>query len=159
MAQFDLFRPSKRSWNRGRIVGAKPPLKPKHIWGIRQQLKSSSRVRDLALFNCAIDAKLRGCDLVKLRVSDIAPGGVLRQRATVIQQKTGRPVPFEITDPTRDALSTWLAARGDQPNDWLFPSRSRRGEHISTRQYARLVGQWVAMIDLEPRAFGTYSLR
>jgi integrase len=139
--------------------GAKPPLKPKHIWGIRQQLKSSSRVRDLALFNCAIDAKLRGCDLVKLRVSDIAPGGVLRQRATVIQQKTGRPVPFEITDPTRDALSTWLAARGDQPNDWLFPSRSRRGEHISTRQYARLVGQWVAMIDLEPRAFGTHSLR
>ena len=80
MAQFDLFRPSKRSWNRGRIVGAKPPLKPKHIWGIRQQLKSNNRVRDLALFNCAIDAKLRGCDLVKLRVSDIAPGGVLRQR-------------------------------------------------------------------------------
>ena len=159
MAQFDLFRPSKRSWNRGRIVGAKPPLKPKHIWGIRQQLKSNNRVRDLALFNCAIDAKLRGCDLVKLRVSDIAPGGVLRQRATVIQQKTGRPVPFEITDPTRDALSTWLVARGDPPNDWLFPSRSRCGDHISTRQYARLVGQWVAMIDLEPRAFGTHSLR
>ena len=77
----------------------------------------------------------------------------------MIQQKTGRPVPFEITDPTRDALSAWLVARGDQLSDWLFPSRSRRGEHISTRQYARLVGQWVAMIDLEPRAFGTHSLR
>jgi hypothetical protein len=105
MAQYDLFRPSKRPWNQGRIIGAKPPLKPKHIWGIRQQLKSGNRVRDLALFNCAIDAKLRGCDLVKLRVGDIAPGGALRQRATVIQQKTGRPVPFEITEPTREALS------------------------------------------------------
>src|SRR5271163_4263144 len=91
MAQYDLFRPSKRPWNTGRIIGAKPPLKPKHIWGIRQQLKSAHRVRDLALFNCAIDAKLRGCDLVKLRVSDVAPGGALRARATVIQQKTGRP--------------------------------------------------------------------
>jgi len=101
MAQYDLFRLARKSWNRGRIVGAKPPLKPKHIWGIRQQLKSNNKIRDLALFNCAIDAKLRGCDLVKLRVSDIAPGGVMRQRATVIQQKTGRPVPFEITDPTR----------------------------------------------------------
>jgi len=159
MAQYDFFRPSKRSWNRGRIIGAKPPLKPKHIWGIRQQLKSGGRIRDLALFNCAIDAKLRGCDLVKLRVSDIAPGGVLRQRATVIQQKTGRPVPFEISEPTREALSAWLTIRGERSNDWLFPSRSRGGEHLSTRQYARLVGQWVAMIDLEPRAYGTHSLR
>lgn len=159
MAQYDLFRLARKSWNRGRIVGAKPPLKPKHIWGIRQQLKSNSKIRDLALFNCAIDAKLRGCDLVKLRVSDIAPGGVMRQRATVIQQKTGRPVPFEITDPTREALIAWLSARGDRTDDWLFPSRSRSGEHISTRQYARLVGQWVAMIDLEPRAYGTHSLR
>ena len=159
MAQFDLFRTSKRPWNRGRIIGAKPPLKPKHIWGIRQALKSGDRVRDLALFNCAIDAKLRGCDLVKLRVSDVAPGGSLRQRATVIQQKTGRPVPFEITEPTREALATWLRIRGQRNDDWLFPSRSRGGEHLSTRQYARLVGQWVAMIDLEPRTHGTHSLR
>jgi integrase len=159
MAQYDLFRPSKRPWNRGRIIGTKPPLKPKHIWGIRQQLKSHRRVRDVALFNCAIDAKLRGCDLVKLRVSDVAPGGLLRQRATVIQQKTGRPVPFEITEPTREALSAWLGIRGQRADDWLFPSRSRPGDHISTRQYARLVGQWVEMIDLEPRAYGTHSLR
>ena len=159
MAQFDLFRQPKRPWNTGRIIGAKPPLKPKHIWGIRQQLKTANRIRDLAMFNCAIDAKLRGCDLVKLRLSDVAPGGALRQRATVIQQKTGRPVPFEITDPTRDALSAWLKIRGQRADDWLFPSRSRDGGHISTRQYARLVGQWVAMIDLEPRAYGTHSLR
>ena len=89
----------------------------------------------------------------------MAPGGVLRQRATVIQQKTGRPVPFEITDPTREALTAWLTLRGRRADDWLFPSRSRPGEHISTRQYARLVDRWVAMIDLEPRAYGTHSLR
>ena len=159
MAQVDLFRMPKRPWNTGRIIGAKPPFKPKHIWGIRQQLRTAGKVRDLALFNCALDAKLRGCDLVKLRVSDVAPGGTMRDRATVIQQKTGRPVPFEITDASRDALSVWLALRGKRADDWLFPSRSRPGDHLTTRQYARLVGEWVAMIDLEPRAYGTHSLR
>ena len=159
MAQRDFFRPPPPAWNARRIVGPKPPIKPKHVWAIRQQLKSAGRVRDLALFDCGIDAKLRGCDLVKLPVSDVAPGGLLRLRATVIQQKTGRPVPFEITDTTREALTAWLALRGRRTDDWLFPSRSRPGDHISTRQYARLVGLWVAMIDLEPRAYGTHSLR
>ncbi|MBR7618773.1 tyrosine-type recombinase/integrase [Phenylobacterium sp. 20VBR1] len=159
MAQIDLFRMPKRPWNSGRIIGAKPPLKPKHIWGIRQQLRTAGKVRDLALFNCALDAKLRGCDLVKLRVSDVAPGGIMRDRVTVIQQKTGRPVPFEITDASRDALSAWLALRGTRADDWLFPSRSRPGDHLTTRQYARLVGEWVTMIELEPRAYGTHSLR
>jgi integrase len=116
-------------------------------------------VRDLALFDCAIDAKLRGCDLVKLKVSDVAPGGSLRERATVIQQKTGRPVPFEITETTREALAAWLTRRGPRRDDWLFPSRSRPGDHISTRQYARLVDWWVGMVGLEPRAYGTHSLR
>src|SRR5580698_6238213 len=146
-------------WNAGRLVGPKPPLKPRHIWAIRQQLKNANRIRDLALFNCAIDAKLRGCDLVKLRLSDLAPGGSLRQRATVVQQKTGRPVLFEITEPAREALAAWLALRGRRDDDWIFPSRSRPGEHLSIRQYARLVGEWVAMIDLEPTAYGTHSLR
>jgi integrase len=159
MAQPDLFRSPPKPWNSGRIIGPKPPFKPKHVWAIRQQLKAAGRVRDLALFDCGIDAKLRGCDLVKLRVSDVAPGGSLRQRATVIQQKTGRPVPFEITDTTREALNAWLARRGLRDDDWLFPSRSRKGDHISTRQYARLVCAWVAMIDLEPHAYGTHSLR
>ena len=159
MAQIDLFRMPKRPWNSGRIIGAKPPLKPKHIWGIRQQLRTVGKVRDLALFNCALDAKLRGCDLVKLRVSDVAPGGIMRDRATVIQQKTGRPVLFEITDASQDALSAWLALRGKRADDWLFPSRSRPGDHLTTRQYARLVGEWVTMIELEPRAYGTHSLR
>jgi integrase len=159
MPQLDLFRSQPRPWNSGRIIGPNPPFKPKHVWAIRQQLKTAKRIRDLALFDCGIDAKLRGCDLVELRVSDVAPGGSLRQRATVIQQKTGRPVPFEITDATREALAAWLALRGKRTDDWLFPSRTRPGEHITTRQYARLVDSWVAMIDLEPRAYGTHSLR
>jgi integrase len=121
MTHLDLF--VRQPWNRGRLIGPKPPLKPKHIWAIRQQLKTAGKVRDLALFNCAIDAKLRGCDLVKLRVNDVAPGGVLRARATMIQQKTGRPVHFELTEPAREALSAWLRRRGDRPDDWLFPSR------------------------------------
>ena len=157
--QRDLFRQPSAPWNAGRIIGSKAPFKPKHVWAIRQQLKTGHRTRDLALFNCAIDAKLRGCDLVKLRVSDVAPGGVLRDRSTVIQQKTGRPVPFEITQPTRDALTAWLERRGKRSDDWLFPSRSRPGGHISTRQYARLVAVWARMIDLEPAAYGTHSLR
>lgn len=159
MPQPDLFRLPSKPWNAGRIVGPKAPLKPKHIWAIRQQLKASKRVRDLAMFNCALDAKLRACDLVKLTVSDVAPGGVLRERSTVIQQKTGRPVPFEITEPTRDSLRAWLARRGHRNDGWLFPSRSRPGAHTGTRQYARLVDAWVKMIDLEPAGFGTHSLR
>jgi site-specific recombinase XerC len=127
--QGDLFRFPRKPWNTGRIIGAKAPLKPKHVWAIRQQLKAARRVRDL------------------------------RQRSTVIQQKTGRPVPFEITDPTRNALADWLAVRGRRFDDWLFPSRSRAGQHIGTRQYARLVDEWVTMIDLEPQAYGTHSLR
>ena len=159
VAQSDPFRTPRRPWNAGRIIGPKAPLKPKHIWAIRQQLKTLRRVRDLAMFNCALDAKRRACDLVKLRVSDVAPGGVLRERSTVIQQKTGRPVPFEITEPTREALAAWLERRGRRADDWLFPSRSRRGDHIGTRQYARLVDRWVTMIDLRPAAYGTHSLR
>jgi integrase len=157
--QLDLFIQPRRPWNAGRLIGPKAPLKPKHIWAIRHQLKVSRRVRELAMFNCALDSKLRGCDLVRLRVSDVAPGGALRQRSTVIQQKTGRPVPFEITEPTRDAIAQWLAIRGRRDDDWLFPSRSRQGEHIGTRQYARLVDSWVQMIDLDPHAYGTHSLR
>ena len=114
MPHVDCHQSPRKPWNAGRIIGPKPPLKPKQIWAIRQQLKNANRCRDLAMFNCAIDSKLRGCDLVRLRVSDLAPGGVIRQRATIIQQKTGRPVPFELTEPTREALSTWLARRGDR---------------------------------------------
>ena len=159
MGQPDLFRMPRKPWNAGRMTGAKAPLKPRHIWAIRQHLKSLGSVRDLAMFNTALDAKLRGCDLVKLRIADVAQGGVIRQRSTIVQQKTGRPVPFEITEPARDALVHWLERRGLRPDDWLFPSRSQAGAHIGTRQYARLVDQWVRMIDLNPSAYGTHSLR
>ena len=136
MSQPDLFRTASKPWNAGRLIGPKAPLKPKHVWAIRQELKGGRRCRDLALFNCAIDSKLRACDLVRLRVSDVAPGGVLRARSTVIQQKTGRPVPFEITEPTRSSIEDWLKVRGARTDDWLFPSRTRPGRHMTTRQYA-----------------------
>jgi integrase len=147
------------SWNHDQIIGPKPPLKPKHIWAIRTRLRHDGRVRDLAMFNIAIDSKLRGCDLVKLRVSDIYLGDSVRLRSSVFQQKTGRPVPFELTDPTREALAVWLAKRGLRSSDWLFPSRSHVGEHITTRQYGRLVDYWVALTGLDPAAYGTHSLR
>lgn len=159
MRQSDLFVIPRRPWNAGCLIGPKAPLKPKHIWAIRQQLKVAKRVRDLAMFNCALDAKLGACDLVKLRVSDVAPGGLLKLRSTVIQQKTGRPVSFEITEPARDAIAAWLEIRGQRDDDWLFPSRSRAGCHIGTRQYARLLDQWVRLIVLEAAACGTHSLR
>lgn len=159
MRQSDLFIPPKRPWNAGRLIGPKAPLKPKHIWAIRQQLKVARKVRDLAMFNCALGSNLRACDLVRLRVSDVAPGGMLRRRSIVIQQKTGRAVPFEITEPARDAIAAWLNLRAQRDDDWLFPSRNRPRQHIGTRQYARLVDKWVRMIDLEPHGYGTHSLR
>src|SRR5208283_4859627 len=119
MTMRDFFRPARTPWNTGKIIGPKPPLKLKQIWAIRQQLKSGGLVRDLALFNSAIDSKLRGCDLVKLRVSDVAPASALRERATVIQQKTHRPVPFELTEPTRQAISAWLLVQRARGGDWL----------------------------------------
>ena len=124
MRQSDLFIIPRQPWNAGRLIGSKAPLKPKHIWAIRQQLKVAKRVRDLAMFNCALDAKLRACDLGKLRVSDVAPGGSLRLRSTVIQQNTGRPVPFEITEPARDAIAAWLEVRGRRDDDSLSKSTS-----------------------------------
>lgn len=117
MGQPDLFRMPRQPWNADRMSGAKALLKPKHIWAIRQHLKSLGLIRDLAMFNTALDAKLRGCDLVKLRLADVAHGGVIRQRSTIIQQKTGRPAPFEIIEPAREALTQWLDRRGRRPND------------------------------------------
>ena len=146
-------------WNHGRMIGPKPPLKPKHIWAIRTRLQHEGRTRDLAMFNVAIDSKLRGCDLVRLRVSDIHLGDSIRLRTIIVQQKTGRPVPFELTESTREALASWLQLRGLRGSYWLFPSRSRPGDHLTTRQYGRLLDDWVALIGLDPAAYGTHSLR
>jgi integrase len=150
---------TRRPWNLGRVIGPKPPFKPKHIWAIRTRLQHKGRTRDLALFNTAIDSKLRGCDLVRLRVSDVHLGDGVRLRTTIVQQKTGRPVPFELTETTRETLTAWLKLRGLRASDWLFPSRSRPGEHLTTRQYGRLVDEWVALIGLDPAGYGTHSLR
>ncbi|MEZ2408853.1 tyrosine-type recombinase/integrase [Bosea sp. RCC_152_1] len=149
----------RRAWNTGRLIGPKPPLKPRHIWAIRTRLQHDHRVRDLAMFNLAIDSKLRGCDLVQLRVSDVVLGGTVRLRTSIIPQKTGRPVPFELTDTIRDALTAWLRGRTCVANDWLYPSRSRAGDHVTTRQYGRLLDDWVALIGLDPALCGTHSLR
>lgn len=150
---------SRTAWNTGRIIGPKPPLKPRHIWAIRTRLQHDRRVRDLAMFNLAIDSKLRGCDLVRIRICDVVLGGTVRLRSTIIQQKTGRPVPFELTDPTREALTAWLKLRSRSDTDWVFPSRSSPGDHVTTRQYGRLLDDWVSFIGLDPALYGTHSLR
>ncbi len=118
-------------WNKGRVTGQKPPLKPREVWAIRVRLQLSKSIRDLALFNLAIDSKLRGCDLVRLRAGDVLLGNQVRTRALVTQQKTGAPVQFEITDQTRDAISAWVTLKTLKPTDWLFPSRKRgAGGHV-----------------------------
>jgi integrase len=144
---------------KGRLVGQKPPLKPKEVWSIRALLQLNEKVRDLALFNVAIDSKLRSCDLVALRVSDVAVAGSIRDRAVIVQQKTGRPVQFELTEQTREAIQEWITQRVLRDSGYLFPSRVHDCPHLSTRQYARIVNQWVASIGLDPHKYGTHSMR
>jgi integrase len=153
-------KPARRSpWNKGKLIGAKPPLRPSHVWSIRTKLRIEGRKRDLALFNLAIDSKLRGCDVVAVRVDDVAPNGYTLDRATVRQKKTGRPVRFELTDQTRQAIDEYLRLTGRKPGQFLFVGRGDGSRGLTTRQYARLVGDWVASIGLDPTKFGTHSLR
>ena len=151
--------PPRTPWNKGKLIGAKPPLSPKHVWSIRTKLHLEGRVRDLALFNLAIDSKLRACDVVALKVEDVAPNGYAMARATVRQRKTGRPVRFELTEQTRQAVDDYLKAFCKKPGDLLLPSRRRPGQSMTRRQYARLVARWIAGIGLDPSLFGTHSLR
>jgi integrase len=146
-------------WNKGKLIGAKPPLRPNQAWSIRTRLLIERRTRDLALFNLAIDSKLRGCDVVALRVEDVAPNGYAVDRATVGQKKTGRPVKFELTDQTRQAVDDFLKSAGKKPGDYLFTGRRGPSRAMTTRQYARLLADWVASIGLDPKVFGTHSLR
>jgi len=146
-------------WNKGKLVGQKLPLKLQEIWAIRIRLQLANKVRDLALFNLAIDSKLRGCDLVKLKVSDISHGSTILKRAMIMQQKTKQPVQFEITDQTRRAITDLIALQKLKYDDYLFKSRFHISPHISTRQYARIVEEWVFEIGLDPANYGTHSLR
>jgi integrase len=154
-----IEKPPHRPWNKGRLVGQKRPLMPKDVWAIRVRLQLSGSRRDLALFNLALDSKLRACDLVRLRIEDISAVGRIRERATIVQRKTGRPVQFEITEPTRAALREWLSVRQPHSGGYLFPSRLRESPHLSTRQYGRIVHRWVAAAGLDPSAYGTHSMR
>jgi len=155
-----LYTPKRKEpWNKGKIIGQKPPLKLKEIWAVRIHLQREGHIRDLALFNLAVDCKLRACDLVKLRVKDISHGEHISRRAIILQQKTQTPVQFEITDPTRDVLSKWIEQAALELESYLFPSRVIKWTHISTRQYARLVESWVTEIGLDPVLYGTHSIR
>jgi integrase len=146
-------------WNKGKLTGAKPPLRPKHVWSIRTKLQMEGRIRDLAMFNLAIDSKLRGCDVVALRVEDVAAGGYTADHATVRPKKTGRPVRFELSEQTRQAVDDYLRVTGKRPGELLFTGRRGPDRSMTTRQYARLVSEWIGSAGLDPRLFGTHSLR
>src|SRR5262245_35333320 len=153
------FAPKPSPWNKGKLVGSKPPLRPNHVWSIRPKLQVEGRTRDLAMFNLAIDSKLRGCDVVALKVEDVAPTGYAIDRATVRQKKTGQPVRFELTEQTREAIEDYLRSAGKKPGEFLFSGRRGPQRPMTTRQYARLVSDWVASIGLDSNLFGTHSLR
>src|SRR6202045_3736850 len=151
--------PQRTAWNKGNCIGAKPPLPPKHVWSVRTKLQLDGRTRDLAMFNVAIDSKLRGSDVVALKIEDIAPNGYAIDRATVRQKKTGQPVKFELTEQTRQAVDDYLRGTSRKPAEFLFSGRGDAGRCITTRQYARLVSKWIAGIGLDANRFGTHSLR
>lgn len=159
ISQYDPAAKGRPAWNAGKHVGAKRALKVKQIWLIRFFLDREGRMRDRALFDRAIDSKLRGCDLVKMKIGSLVSGPAIRNRSMVIQQKTGRPVQFEITADTRASLLAWLERRGGSVDDFAFPSRVDPDGHLSTRQYARLVDEWVTAVGLRPEEYGTHSLR
>jgi len=146
-------------FNKGKLVGQKAPLKLKEVWSIRIRLQLAKRTRELALFNLAIDSKLRGCDLVELRVRDISHGDQIASRAIVMQHKTRRPVQFEITEQTRKIVSAWITQAKLKADQYLFPSRIHISPHISTRQYARIVDSWISLIGLNPTSYGTHTMR
>ena len=149
----------REPWNKGKIVGQKAPFKPRDIWALRVRLQMEDRVRDLALFNLGIDSKLRGCDLVALKVRDICHGEQVAARAVVMQHKTQRPVQFEITPGTRDAVQKWIKIAGLKSDDFVFPSRNHDSPHLGTRQYARILERWVVELGLDPADYGTHSMR
>ena len=159
ISETTLQRLHRCPWNKGKLTGAKPPLRPKHVWSIRTKLQVEGRPRDLAMFNLAIDSKLRGCDVVSLMVEDVAPQGLAVDRATVRQKKTGRPVRFEMTEQTREAVDDYLKASDKKPGEFLFPKRGDHDRCMTTRQYARLVSMWIASVGLNPSFYGTHSLR
>ena len=158
-SQFDPAAQNRAPWNFGAKIGPKRPFNRKQIWAIRFFLDREKRIRDRALFDLAIDSKLRGCDLVELKIGDLVNGPDIRKRAAIVQHKTGLPVQFEIAADARESLFAWLERRGGSVEDYVFPSRVDHSRHLSTRQYSRLVNDWAQAIGLRPQEYGTYSLR
>ncbi|WP_213779928.1 tyrosine-type recombinase/integrase [Caballeronia sp. dw_276] len=150
--------PTRVPWNKDKLTGQKAPLKLKEIWAIRIRLQLGAKTRDLAMFNLAIDSKLRACDLTKLRVRDVCLGNRVAPRATVMQQKTQRPVQFEITEQTRDSVESWIKTAALCPSDFLFPGRIHASPHLSIRQYARIVHRWIKSTGLDDTAYGTHTM-
>jgi integrase len=149
----------REPWNKGKIIGQKAPFKLKDIWALRVRLQMQDRVRELALFDLGLDSKLRGCDLVRLKVREICHGDQVATRAIVMQQKTQRPVQFEITPATREAVQKWIKFAGLKSEDFIFPSRIHDSPHLGTRQYARILDGWVEELGLDPADYGTHSMR
>ena len=149
----------KMPWNKGKLIGQKMPLNPQEIWAIRIQLQNEGRRRDLALFNLAIDSKLRASDLLNIRVSDVARNGQVHSRAAISQLKTRQPVRFEITKRTRKSIEQWIEAAKLETSSYLFPNRQHASPHLSTRQYSRIVESWVCGVGLDPKSYGTHSMR
>ncbi len=157
--QFRVIARRRGPWNKCKLISPKPPLQPKHVWAIRIRLQLAKRVRDLALFNLANDSKLPGCDVVNLKVENVAPHGYALERTTVRQLKTKRPIKFEIAEQTRQAVDEYRKAANKQAGEFLFSGRKGRNRRLTTRQYARLVSNWIASIGLDPALSGTHSLR
>ena len=157
------MRPSEcrgtRKADRSKATAATQARLVNHVWSIRTKLQIEGRARDLAMFNLAIDSKLRCCDVVAMRVGDVAARGHTADRATVRQRKTGRPVRFELSEQTRHAVDDYLKATGKRPDDFLFTGRRGPDRNLTTRQYAQLVSEWIGSVGLDPRLFGTHSPR
>jgi integrase len=153
-----LPTPTRVPWNKGKLIGAKPPLRQNHVWAIRSMLQNERNKRELAMFNLAIDSKLRGCDLVAIKIDDVATNGYAVDRATVRQRKTGRPVRFELTEHTRQAVDDYLKLSRKKPGEFLFAG-PKSGQSMTPRQYGRLVSNWLIGIGLDPHLYGTHSLR
>jgi integrase len=146
-------------WNKGQTIGQKPPLTKKDIRAIGSKLKSAGYLRDLVLFHLAIDSSLGASDLVSLRLKDVAKSGEVFRSVTIGSTQTNHPVQFELSDATRDLIAAWSAEKKLKPGSYLFASRISDSPHISARQYARMVSDWVALIGLDPKDYSAQSLR
>ena len=146
-------------WNKGARVGRKLPLSVQQIRSIRSRLRAAQRIRELALFNLAIDSSLNASDLVKLRVGEIAKGRRILAEVIITPPASERLSRFALGPETRHAVAAWIEHQALKANDYLFPSRLHASPHLSVRQFARVVESWVSSIGLDPRDYGTQSLR